>query len=417
MATEIREFAHLEIPLEVIQKATNNFSDENIIGKGGFGYVYKGQITHRGELTNIVARRSNRRRGQADVEFWTEISVLSGNHHKYYNTVELIGYVDEKEEKIIINRDNFAKGSLVKYLSDPTFTCSQRLYVSIDLARAIGYIHHSLDQSYYIIHRNINSYTVLLDDDWGAWLSGFEYSLKHPKERRNQIFLCDEVIGTHGYMDPADLKNGGVNHKSDIYSFGVVLFELMCGRKAKDDQDNNKLLVSLAKFHYENGTMHEIIHPDLLKQMSQRSLKCFSKAAYSCLQEDRARRPDVEKVLRKLQKALSLKSTYYSQMTYGKNEEYEEKVKDMNNGKDAEDEIESDQNDEEDDNETYGGGPYFLKSKSQKTNIISDCTPSRGSEGQLLSTLDDALKHNLCYIVFGADRSLHRGRLCVNIAA
>nr|XP_043633250.1 probable receptor-like protein kinase At2g23200 [Erigeron canadensis] len=251
-------FIHLKIPLQEILRATNNFADENIIGKGGFGNVYKGQVTHRGKLiTDIAARRLDRRHGQGNVEFWTEISMLSSLDHY---VVEFIGYVDEKNEKIIINRD-YNKGSLVMYLSDPK------------------------------------------DEYWMPRLSGFEFAIKHPVERRNQIFLCDEAIGTQGYMDPADLKHGGVTNKSDVYSLGVVLFELLCGRKAKDDQDN-RLLASLAKFHYRNGTLQDIIDPDLWNQMSPESFKCFSDAAYSCLEEERSQRPNVEQVLSELKKAI-----------------------------------------------------------------------------------------------------------------
>nr|XP_043633380.1 putative receptor-like protein kinase At5g39000 [Erigeron canadensis] len=260
----------------------------------GFRNVYKVQIRHHGMPTSIAARRLDRRHGQGDIEFWTEISVLSSLSNDYI--VELIGYVDEQDEKIIINRD-CAKGSVLMYLSDPTLTWRDRLRISTGLGCAINYIHHELKQGYHIIHRNINTFTILLNNNWWPKLSGFEFCIKHPVDRRNQVFLCDEAIGTQGYMDPADLKYGGVTSKSDIYSLGVVLFELLCRRKAKDDQDNNQLLASLAKFHYKNGTLQDIIHPDLWSQMDQESFKCFSKVAYSCLKEDRTQRPNMELVL------------------------------------------------------------------------------------------------------------------------
>uniref|UniRef100_UPI001CB97351 receptor-like protein kinase ANXUR2 n=1 Tax=Erigeron canadensis TaxID=72917 RepID=UPI001CB97351 len=279
MASIIKEFAHLQIPLDDILKATNNFANENIIGKGGFGNVYKGKLMRcGGEIINISARRLDRKHGQGDVEFWTEISVVSGFKHYYADY--MIGFCDEKGEKIIINRHQ-AMGSLSMHVSNPGFTWSQRLSVAFDIVEAIKYIHYDVDHRYHVIHRNINSSTILLDDKWKAKLSGFEFSIKHVVHRMNQVYLC-EPIGTRGYMDPAVLKSGGVTHKSDIYSFGVVLFELLCGKKAVED---NKLLAPLAKHHYETGTLQDIIHPDLWKQMDPESFRCFSDAAYSCLEE------------------------------------------------------------------------------------------------------------------------------------
>ncbi|XP_071739352.1 receptor-like protein kinase HERK 1 [Rutidosis leptorrhynchoides] len=290
MEPTFTEFAHLKIPLEEIQEATNNFAEKNIIGKGGFGIVYKGKINRSGKSIKIVAQRLGRNQWQGDVEFWTEISMLSTIKHD--NIVSLIGYCDEKGDKIIINR-LYAKGSLVRYLSDPTtLSWFHRLKICFHVACAIRHIHNNLYESYYIIHRNINSSTIVLDhnfDDGGVRLSGFEHSIKHSVDRKDQVYI-GEAIGTQGYMDPAIETTKGVNHKSDIYSFGVVLFEMLCGRKAFQD---NKLLAPLAKNHYENGTLSEIIHPDLWNQMNPESFKFFSEVAYSCLHEDPTQRPDV----------------------------------------------------------------------------------------------------------------------------
>nr|GEY83640.1 kinase-like domain,concanavalin A-like lectin/glucanase domain protein [Tanacetum cinerariifolium] len=256
MESTITEFTHLQIPLEDVLKATNNFADENIIGKGGFGNVYKGKLIHSGELRDISARRLDR-------------------------------------EKIIIH-NHYAKGSLLMYLSDPTFSWYRRLNISVAVADAISYLHLKEGQSYSVIHRNINSFTILLDGNFTPMLSGFEFSIKHSVDRKNQALLT-EAVGTRGYMDPAIGKTGGVTHKSDVYSFGVVLFELLCGRKAFDPNEDNNLLTPLVKFHYENKTLQNIIHPDLYNQIGQETIDEFSKIAYSCLENDRVQRPDMIK--------------------------------------------------------------------------------------------------------------------------
>ncbi|XP_071718033.1 uncharacterized protein [Rutidosis leptorrhynchoides] len=302
MESAITELDHLQIPLQKIQDATDNFSDKNIIGKGGFGKVYRGKLKHHGKMIKISARRLDRKSLNGDIEFWTEVSTLSTlsvlmeDHH--YFTVKMIGFCDEKGEKIVVNH-HCRKGSLSQYISDPlTLDVNQRLSIAAKVCSGIFNIRTKLKGDY-IIHRNINSCTILLDEKWEPRLSGFEYCIKQSKERLNQV-VNSEVIGTQGYLDSAVGKYGGVNHKSDIYSIGVVLFELLCGRKAFQE---NVLLVPLVKFHYENGTMNDIIHPDIWNQMNPRSFKCFSEVAYSCLQEDPTRRPEIEKLYNQLEKA------------------------------------------------------------------------------------------------------------------
>nr|XP_043612019.1 serine/threonine-protein kinase CDG1-like [Erigeron canadensis] len=266
----ISEFAHLKMPLEDIVKATNNFADENIIGKGGFGTVYKGEIRFPSDWVSseISCQRLDRRQGQGDVEFWTEISVLSNLDHD--NILKIIGYCDVKNEKIIIS-NYYPKGSLSMHLTDTTnLTWNKRLMISRGIANAITYLHQNIRrqrkirQNYDVIHRNINSFTVLLDSRWTPILTGFEFSIKHPVDRKNHVFRC-EAIGTKGYMDPEIEKTGGVTHKSDIYALGVVLFEIMCGRKAFDPklENDNMFLAPLAKIHFKNDTLQDIINPEL----------------------------------------------------------------------------------------------------------------------------------------------------------
>ncbi|PWA59352.1 protein kinase-like domain, Concanavalin A-like lectin/glucanase domain protein [Artemisia annua] len=123
--------------------------------------------------------------------------------------------------------------------------------------------------------------------------------MKHSVDRMNQTLLS-EAIGTIGYIDPAIEKTGGVTHKSDVYSFGVVLFELLCGRRAFIPNEDNTFLAQLAKSHYENGTLQEIIHPDLWNQMNPKSFQYFSRIAYSCLEVERPQRPDIQQVYTEL---------------------------------------------------------------------------------------------------------------------
>nr|XP_043612059.1 uncharacterized protein LOC122583749 [Erigeron canadensis] len=306
MTSTIPTLTRLQIPLEEVVKATNNFDEEYVIGGGGFGKVYRGQLSVSGEMVNIAARRLDPKHRGGGVEFWTEISVLSSLKHE--NMLSLVGFCDENGEKIIINKDEATKGSLSMYLSDPTtLTWIQRLKICLGVARALRYIQNSEGRGFSVIHRNINSYTILLDAKFEAKLSGFEYSIKQSVDRSERVVLL-EAIGTKGYMDPSIVKTGGVSHKSDIYSFGVVLCEILCARKAfiPDADADNRFLAPLFRSHYENGSLNDIIHPDLRLQMSRQSLSRLSTTAYSCLKQDRVQRPKINDIVIELEKVFEL---------------------------------------------------------------------------------------------------------------
>ncbi|KAM0065341.1 putative protein kinase RLK-Pelle-CrRLK1L-1 family [Helianthus debilis subsp. tardiflorus] len=298
----INKFAHLQIPLEDVIEATNNFHDDNIIGRGGFGLAYKGELKRSGNLIKIAALRLYRKKGEGDVEFWTQITMLSDLKHT--NIVSIIGFCNEKDEKIIITT-YAAKGSLKEHLNRPDLTWMQRLKICVGVARALSYLHYDVEHGYAIIHRNINSSTILLDENHEAKLSGFKVYLKQPVNRMDRVILS-EPIGTVGYMDPEIEKTKGVTHKSDVYSFGVVLFEILCGRKAFIPKDDNRLLAPLAIHHYNKNTLKDIIYHNVRNQVSSQSLEKYSKLAYLCLKEQRAQRPDTYNIVNELEEALEL---------------------------------------------------------------------------------------------------------------
>ncbi|KAF5786433.1 putative protein kinase RLK-Pelle-LRR-I-1 family [Helianthus annuus] len=299
-STTITKFSHLQIPLEDVLNATNNFHDDNIIGRGGLGIAYKGQLQRSGKLIKIVALRLNRKQRERDLEFWTEISVLSDLKHT--NLVSIIGFSDEKHEKIIVTT-HAAKGSLQEHLNSPNLTWTQRLKICVGVAHALSYLHYDEGRGYGVIHLNVNSSTILLDENLEAKLSGFKVSIKQSLNRMDQVVLS-EPIGTRGYMDPEIEKTKGVTQKSDIYSFGVVLFEILCGRKAFVPKETNRFLAPLARNHYEKETLQDIIYPDLRNHMSPGSLKKYSEIAYSCVKQERGHRPRMVDIMHELEKAL-----------------------------------------------------------------------------------------------------------------
>ncbi|XP_071739518.1 probable receptor-like protein kinase At2g23200 [Rutidosis leptorrhynchoides] len=181
------------------------------------------------------------------------------------------------------------------YLSNPKVTWVQRLKICIGIARALSYIHYEDGRSYSIIHCNINRSTILLDKNFVPKLSGFEYALNQSVHRMDLQVLIKEAIGTTGYMDPSIEMTGGVTHKSDIYSFGVVLWEVLYRRKALIPDVFDRFLAPLARFHHEKGTLG--IQPDIDDQTGRQSARTFRAIAYSCSNDEREQRPDMKLLL------------------------------------------------------------------------------------------------------------------------
>ncbi|GKD80445.1 kinase-like domain, phloem protein 2-like protein [Tanacetum coccineum] len=299
------DLAHLKIPLENILSATNNFADENVIETANFGNIYKGQFLWCGrKLINISARRIKTERKQAEQEFWMEISMLSSLKHK--NLVSLVGFCDENDVKVIINM-NETRGWLDSYLSDPmSLTWVRRLEICVGLAHALSYIHHDETRDFSVIHRSIRSGTIQLNDEWEPKLSNFECSMKIEASQRHHSFHTDTLEYTDGYADPTYLETKNVNHKSDIYSYGIVLCEVLCCRRSVIDDQVNKYLAPLAITHYKEKKLNEIIDWDLWQQMDSQSLDIFAEIAYDCLNEERSQRPNTYEIVTRLEKALEL---------------------------------------------------------------------------------------------------------------
>ncbi|GJZ70733.1 kinase-like domain, phloem protein 2-like protein, partial [Tanacetum coccineum] len=297
-----KEFAHLRVPLENIQSATNNFDEDNIVSNGGFATEYSGQLLWFGELIDILAQRLNKEWIDREQQFWTDISMLSCLKHN--NVVSLVGFCDENDEKIIINR-YVTRGSLGNYLSDPMLlTWVRRLEISVGVAHALSYIHYDKSRNFSVIHRHICSRTILLNDEWEPKLYDFGDSMKIKASQRHHSFHTNRVKGMNGYVDPTYIETKRVSQKSDMYSFGIVLFELLCGRLSIIDGDTNEYLAPLAATHYKEERLSEIIDWDLWKQMDSQSFNIFAETAYDCLNEERSRRPNIDEIVTRLEKAL-----------------------------------------------------------------------------------------------------------------
>ncbi|KAL7619090.1 hypothetical protein Lser_V15G03328 [Lactuca serriola] len=306
---KIKQLDHLKIPLQVIKNCTQDFDERNFIGKGGYGRVYTGILSWVDCINQLVAvKRLDVTGFQGNKEFLTEVTMLSQYQHE--NIVTLIGFCNDNNEMILVY-EYANNGSLDTYLRDTTISGGlpwrQLLKISIGVASALDYLHNHVAEKHRIIHRDVKSANILLDENWNAKLSDFGMSRIGLANQQN-TFVITNLAGTHGYCDPQYERTGFLTKESDVYSFGVVLFEVLCGRLAcvYNYNDERRFLHHLARSCYKNGELDKIIDHGFRKDIKPRTLFKFSTIAYRCLQETREARPTITEVAFQLKDAMKI---------------------------------------------------------------------------------------------------------------
>ncbi|PWA86333.1 serine/threonine/dual specificity protein kinase, catalytic domain-containing protein [Artemisia annua] len=286
---------------EDIKSATNNFSPQNYVGGGGFGGVYKGEIARGNGHQTIVAKRLDTSHGQGEKQYYNELQILC--EYKHTNVIGLVGYSNETRERIIVY-EHASRGSLDRYLNDARLTWKKRLNICIDVASGLAFLHGDDETGQeVVIHRDIKTQNILLFDDWKAKVGDFGLSLiSTVYEKEN--YIIDHACGTRGYVDPLYRKTGFLTIESDIYSFGVVLFEILCGRSTYPINKNEGLFLDFVKHSFEEGKQDEMVFEAIKKEIVPKSLLTFQMIAYRCLHDDREKRPTAKEVLAQLKMAL-----------------------------------------------------------------------------------------------------------------
>ncbi|XP_057450734.1 receptor-like protein kinase ANXUR1 [Lotus japonicus] len=284
-----------QFSLADLRKSTNNFDDNQIVGGGGLGTVYKGCLNHNGTNECAVAiKRINAITDQEFKEFKNEIELLCQLRHP--NLVPLIGFYDGKDEKIIVY-EYMANGALHNLLHGTKrerLSWKLRLKICIGAACGLHFLHSGAKRT--IFHRDIRPYKILLDDNMVAKLSDLRFSLQGPlfkSKPKPKSILNDNFLGTQGYMAPEILQNKTVTDRCDVYSFGVVLLEMVCS-------DNLELVKC------QQQPMEANIDSEIKGKIAAECWEVYVDVIERCLRLDPNERPSMGEVEVQLELALSL---------------------------------------------------------------------------------------------------------------
>lgn len=286
-----------------IKTATNNF--KNVIGSGGFGYVYHGKLSD-GKLVAVKVQSDRTKLGAES--FINEVHLLSQIRHQ--NLVLLEGFCYESKHQILVY-EYLPGGSLADNLygsnsKKATLNWAHRLKIAVDAAKGLDYLHNGNDPR--IIHRDVKCSNILLDLDMNAKLGDF--GLSKQLHQQDATHVATPIKGTAGYLDPEYYATQQLTEKSDIYSFGVVLLELICGRQplshvSTPDSFN---LVLWAK-PYLQADAFEIVDESLKGGFGVESMRKAASVAVRCVDRDASERPTIAEVLAELKEAYSTQLT------------------------------------------------------------------------------------------------------------
>ncbi|XP_061354610.1 cysteine-rich receptor-like protein kinase 25 [Gastrolobium bilobum] len=290
---ELKTLESLQFSLATVEAATNKFSQENKIGKGGFGVVYKGVFL---DGRQIAVKKLSRSSGQGSHEFKNEILLIAKLQHR--NLVTLLGFCLEDQEKILIY-EYVPNKSLDYFLFD---TKKQRIlhwferYKIIGgIARGILYLHeHSRLK---VIHRDLKPSNVLLDDNMNPKISDFGLAkiVTIDEEQGN----TNRIVGTYGYMSPEYAMHGQFSEKSDVFSFGVIILEIVSAKRNARPIESHDFddLLSTAWRQWRNQTPLEILDPNLKDSFSPSEvIKCIQ-VGLLCVQDNPDNRPTMAKIV------------------------------------------------------------------------------------------------------------------------
>ncbi|GAB2230147.1 hypothetical protein Drorol1_Dr00014404 [Drosera rotundifolia] len=303
-STNLKNFTFNEL-----KTATRNFRPDSVVGEGGFGAVFKGWIDERtlapvrpGTGLVIAVKRLNQEGLQGHKEWLAEINYLGQLHHP--NLVKLIGYCLEDEHRMLVY-EFMPRGSLENHLFRrgshfQPLSWALRLKVALGAAKGLAFLHSNEAR---VIYRDFKTSNILLDLNFEAKLSDFGLARDGPTGDRSHV--STRVLGTYGYAAPEYVATGHLTPKSDIYSFGVVVLEMLSGRRVidKNRPSGEQKLVEFAKpFMNNKRKIFRVIDPRLEGQYTLDQALKVSYLALRCLSIEPRLRPNMDEVVKELEK-------------------------------------------------------------------------------------------------------------------
>jgi serine/threonine protein kinase len=285
LETNTRCFTYKEL-----EEATNGFKDE--AGRGSFGIVYRGMLPS-GSKASIAVKKLDRVAIDAEKEFRAEVNTIGQTHHK--NLVQLYGFCYEKQHRLLVY-EYMSNGTLASLIfRDPKPSWNLRTQIATGISRAITYLHEECTTQ--IIHCDIKPQNILLDENYIARISDFGLAKLLVL---NQSKTLTNIRGTRGYVAPEWFRNTQITAKVDVYSFGVMLLEIICCKRNIEDvgigEDNVIILVDWVWDCFQEKRLDILVEDDLEALADWKTMERFVKVGIWCVQEDANLRPTMRKV-------------------------------------------------------------------------------------------------------------------------
>ncbi|KAG6481080.1 probable receptor-like protein kinase At2g42960 isoform X1 [Zingiber officinale] len=281
--------------LRDLELATNRFSNDNVLGEGGYGVVYRGRLING---TEVAVKKLLNNLGQAEKEFRVEVEAIGHVRHK--NLVRLLGYCIEGIHRMLVY-EYVNNGNLEQWLHGTAhqrgvLSWEKRMKVILGTAKALAYLHEAIEPK--VVHRDIKSSNILID--YNGKISDFGLAKLLGSDKS---FVATRVMGTFGYVAPEYANSGLLNERSDVYSFGVLLLETVTGRDPVDygRPSNEVNLVEWLKMMVGCRRAEEVADQNLVVKPSIRALKRTLLVALKCVDPDSGKRPMMGQVVRMLE--------------------------------------------------------------------------------------------------------------------
>ncbi|MED6109289.1 hypothetical protein PIB30_032055 [Stylosanthes scabra] len=289
-----------------IVAATNGFSEANLLGEGGFGYVYKGVLTNGKEIA-VKQLKSGSQQGER--EFQAEVETISRVHHKHL--VELVGYCVTMSERMLVYE--FVPNNTLEFHlhgeGKPVVEWEKRIKIALGSAKGLAYLHEDCNPA--IIHRDIKASNILLDFNFEAKVSDFGLAKIFPNADGCITHLTTRVMGTFGYLAPEYASSGKLTDKSDVYSYGVMLLELITGRPAiTTEGSRNVSLVDWARpllaQVLEDSDFKDLVDPRLQNNYGADEMTRMITCAAACVRHSARLRPRMSQIAGALEGLVSI---------------------------------------------------------------------------------------------------------------